>query len=222
MQLMKNKIRSERGASITFALLLFLVCAVIGSAVLVAGSAAAGRLSKIAENDQRYYSVNSAARLLIDLVEADEVKVTKEVKEKEDGSSEHTYRYALNGGEGSIVDEATTFSSLALEAAYQLSEKIGEEPSSSVEVTHTLTVSSGASGDDPLATVVTETIYPDGRLEFVVSKTDVKDTNSIYRIRLEFQNTGSDSGTERSFKWVLNDIESIKTDPKETNGGGTP
>ena len=82
MQLMKYKIRSERGASITFALLLFLVCAVIGSAVLVAGSAAAGRLSKIAENDQRYYSVNSAARLLIDLVEADEVKVTKEVKEK--------------------------------------------------------------------------------------------------------------------------------------------
>lgn len=221
MSSLKKKLNSDRGASITYALLLFLVCAVIGSAVLVAGSAAAGRLSKIAENDQRYYSVNSAARLLIDLVEADEVKVTKEVKEKEDGSSEHTYRYALNGEEVE-VDESTRFSSLALEAAYQLSEEIGEEPSSSVEVTHTLTVSSGASGDDPLATVVTETIYPDGRLEFVVSKTDGKDTSNIYRIRLEFQNTGSDSGTERSFKWVLNDIESIKTDPKETNGGGTP
>ena len=217
MQLMKNKIRSERGASITFALLLFLVCAVIGSAVLVAGSAAAGRLSKIAENDQRYYSVNSAARLLIELIEADEVTVT----EGEDESGERTYSYRLNGEEV-VVDENSPFSSLALEAAYQLSEEIGEEPSSSVEVTHTLTVSSGASGDDPLATVVTETIYPDGRLEFVVSKTDGKDTNSIYRIRLEFQNTGSDSGTERSFKWVLNDIESIRTAPKTTNGGGTP
>ncbi len=57
------KLRSGRGASITFALLLFLVCAVIGSVVLAAGTAAAGRISQLAQADGRYYAVTSAAKL---------------------------------------------------------------------------------------------------------------------------------------------------------------
>ena len=71
---LKQKLKSQTGASITFALLLFLVCAVVGSTVLVAGTAAAGRMSKVAEMDQRYYAVNSAARLLVDLMERDEIR----------------------------------------------------------------------------------------------------------------------------------------------------
>ena len=67
---MKNriltKLRSRTGASITFALLLFLVCAVLSSVIIVAASAAAGRMSGIAEADQRYYAVTSAAELLRD------------------------------------------------------------------------------------------------------------------------------------------------------------
>lgn len=59
-----QKLRSQTGASITYALLLFLVCAVIGAVVLTAGTAAAGRVSQMAEMDQRYYSVSSAAELL--------------------------------------------------------------------------------------------------------------------------------------------------------------
>ena len=47
------------------ALLLFLVCAVIGAVVLTAATASAGRLSGLAEMDQRYYSVSSAAELLV-------------------------------------------------------------------------------------------------------------------------------------------------------------
>ena len=34
----RTKLNSQRGASITFALLLFLVCAVVGSVVLTAGT----------------------------------------------------------------------------------------------------------------------------------------------------------------------------------------
>ena len=62
--MMSAKIRSNRGASLIFALLLFLVCTVIGSVVLAAGTASAGRMSKLGESDQRYYSVTSAAQLL--------------------------------------------------------------------------------------------------------------------------------------------------------------
>ena len=59
-----KKLKSNNGASISISLLLFLVCAVIGAVVLTAATASAGRLSDLAEMDQRYYSVSSAAELL--------------------------------------------------------------------------------------------------------------------------------------------------------------
>ena len=211
----KKKIQSERGASITFALLLFLVCAVVGSAVLTAGSAAAGRMSKIAENDQRYYSVNSAARLLIDLVEADEIKVTKET----DVSSD-SFTYELKGrGDEEYqkvsADETTLFTSLALEAAYQLSERMTE---TDTKKTHTLDLQQlGASDSDPLSVKIEETIFADGRLQFEISK------DKLYRIRMVFQNIGSDSGTEKSFKWALNDVESVREAlPSQPSPSPTP
>lgn len=75
MQSIIKKWRSRRGASITFALLLFLVCAVVGSLVLAAGFAAAGRLAKLADSEQRFYAVNSAAELVLDQLCSSEVTV---------------------------------------------------------------------------------------------------------------------------------------------------
>jgi len=77
-----HKVGSRAGTSITFALLLFLVCAVVGSVVLVSGTAAAGRLSEIADYDQRYYSVTSAAELLADKLDGYSVTVVQESKEE--------------------------------------------------------------------------------------------------------------------------------------------
>lgn len=68
MQAIKRKLRSRRGASITFALLLFLVCAVLSSVIIVAASTASGRMSNLAETDRRYYAVTSAAELMKDLL----------------------------------------------------------------------------------------------------------------------------------------------------------
>ena len=83
MHKLKQKLKSQTGASITFALLLFLVCAVVGSVVLTAGTAAAGRMSELAKMDQRYYSVTSAAQLLQDTIDGKQVKVTqKTITEK--------------------------------------------------------------------------------------------------------------------------------------------
>lgn len=61
---MRRKLRSDCGASMLLALLLFLVCAVAGSVILASGTAAAGRVSELAEMDQRYYAVVSAAEAL--------------------------------------------------------------------------------------------------------------------------------------------------------------
>ncbi len=68
MRAIQKKIRSRRGASITFALLLFLVCAVLSSVVIVAATTASGRMSGLAETDQRYYAVSSAAELMKELM----------------------------------------------------------------------------------------------------------------------------------------------------------
>jgi hypothetical protein len=62
--MMINRIRSEQGATILIALLFFLLCAVAGSVVLAAGTSAAGKVTSLAAEEQSYYSVTSAARLL--------------------------------------------------------------------------------------------------------------------------------------------------------------
>ena len=75
------KLRSDRGASLSFALLLFLVCTVIGSVVLAAGTASAGRMSQLGESDQRYYSVASAAQLLAKELTDKEVRIIRKCVE---------------------------------------------------------------------------------------------------------------------------------------------
>ncbi|MBQ9544902.1 MAG: hypothetical protein IJV00_07235 [Clostridia bacterium] len=72
-----EKLRSNKGASLSMALLLFLVCAVIGAVVLTAATASAGRMSGLVESDQRYYKVSSAAELLEDLLCGKEVKIVR-------------------------------------------------------------------------------------------------------------------------------------------------
>jgi len=88
---MKNKIKTQRGASITFALLLFLVCAIISSIVIVAATAVGGRASQMAELDQRYYAVNSAAELLRDVLEKQIITVTTGTE------TEETHNYTKDG-----------------------------------------------------------------------------------------------------------------------------
>ena len=58
-----QKTRSERGASLSMVLFLFMVCAVVAGVVLAAASAAVGRQSKLEEMDKSYYNVSSAAKL---------------------------------------------------------------------------------------------------------------------------------------------------------------
>ena len=96
-----SKLRSQTGASITFALLIFLVCTVLCSVILTAATASSGRMSGIAEGDQRYYAVTSAAELLQKLIDGKTVSVV-EVKET---MSTTTYSNGVPGDpvEGSSV-----------------------------------------------------------------------------------------------------------------------
>ena len=77
MKQLHSKLRSRTGASITYALLLFLVCAVIGGAVLAAGTTATGRMARVGAMDQRYYAVTSAADLLVRELTGKTVTITR-------------------------------------------------------------------------------------------------------------------------------------------------
>ena len=90
-----NRLRSEKGASISYALLLFLVCAAIGAVVLVAATSASGRLAGMAEADQRYYSAVSAAELLKDAFDGREVTVVTT------STVQTVTRYSYEGGQAS-------------------------------------------------------------------------------------------------------------------------
>ena len=103
MKRIRRKLNSRKGASITWALLIFLVCTVVGSAVLVAGTAAAGRMSKLAENDQRYYAVTSTAGLLRDIL-SQPVTVTRTAgTDPATGNPQYTISYS--GSSDAVVKE---------------------------------------------------------------------------------------------------------------------
>ena len=122
MKRIRRKLNSRKGASITYALLIFLVCAVVGSAVLVAGTAASGRMSEVAEYDQRYYAVTSAARLMIDMIDDNPVTIIK--KETANGVSPNSVAFYRNVGDANNdtnpLSGTMQFESIPLQAAYQL------------------------------------------------------------------------------------------------------
>lgn len=214
MQAIRNKIRSRRGASLTFALLLFLVCAVVGSVVLVAGTAASGRMSQIAEMDQRYYSVNSAARLLIELMEKYEIRAQKKevaAPESGDDSTDTEYVYLING---KTEDQAKTDGlhyELALEIAKQLQEK-------KTGLTSSLTVSPSTEAGvteaeaKALKVSIAENVTANGDVEFVVK--NAVNSDKQYQITLRFMDTLGTSG----YLWKLYDIETVM--PSLTSGAG--
>lgn len=94
---LKRKFNNQKGASITWALLIFLVCTVVGSAVLVAGTAAAGRMSRLADSEQRYYAVTSTADLLQTVLKGP-LKVTRNYN---DNAGKTSYAIAYDPSDNS-------------------------------------------------------------------------------------------------------------------------
>lgn len=66
---MLQKIKSRNGATLLIALGFFLLCAVVGSIVLTAGSTSSGRIAGLSEQEQSYYTVTSAAKLVMEEIE---------------------------------------------------------------------------------------------------------------------------------------------------------
>ena len=78
MEMLRKKLKSQKGVSILMALFLFLACAVVGSVVLTAATAASGRRVQLDISDQRYYSVDSAAGVIRDAITDKSVVVIRQ------------------------------------------------------------------------------------------------------------------------------------------------
>lgn len=105
--MLRNRIRSNSGATILLALLFFLLCAMAGSIILSAGSAAAGRISGLKETEQSFYSVTSAAQVIRDEIEGQEFQAYTETI---DGVPTNEYTFEKqppeNAGMGKILNDA--------------------------------------------------------------------------------------------------------------------
>ena len=98
MKRIREKLSNNRGASLIFALLVFLLCAFAGAAALTAAASNAGRFTHAEHDQQNYLSVASAAELLREELEAPQLECTlvyKETYSWDNQGGEPTYSYEL-------------------------------------------------------------------------------------------------------------------------------
>ena len=201
MRNVRRKLGSQAGASITFALLLFLVCAVISSVVIVAATAAGGRLSKLAEMDQRYYAVTSAAELLKHEIDGKTMIVTQ--SKDAEGNPVYTARYK---------DADADAEDILADASARLVR--GNTDAQTFALTAT------GIADAALNCTIAESIGADKLLTFDISNKDGT-AGSIYRLRLVFTPNirtsapDADGSVKTTLTWSFQSL-------KKTRGGVTP
>ncbi len=194
MNTILDKLRSGRGASISFALLLFLVCAVISSIVLVAGTSAAGRLSGMAKAEQRYYSVASTAKLIRDLMEGESVTVIQ----TDDGDT-----YIVFGSSATQIDEV----SMDTLPKYTVS-LISSHFSGNVEMDLT---SNGDLADAVTGLSVTEAVGSNNVVTFLIKKDGLEQELKFATIkkqsRIEISSGDDTIGADKiKYSWKLSKV----------------
>ena len=182
------KLRSQTGASISFALLLFLVCAVLCSVIITAATAASGRMSRIAETDQQYYAVTSAAELMKDLIDGKTVKIEKITEgerteiysndsvnsstkyDNEDDYELKIYSFPkINANVVNSVDvNSLTFDSIVEDAAYKYFVGGGNGELSIKTLDDSGNALSLEAGADSLEVSITETVESNGTIKMII------------------------------------------------------
>lgn len=204
MNAMKNKIKSQKGASITFALLLFLVCAVISSVVIVAATAAAGRMSEQADMDERYYAVTAVANKLKTIMDnkGKAVKLQYTKADKPENISDIT----IIDPEGLTGILATASKGVLTRTATEICVAI-ENADKSVKCT------------------VTGNLASDGTLVFDIKATTEKNKRIFYMKQTfgsKLKNTATDSAETKAtatVEWEMLSIEKWRNDQEKKAEG---
>lgn len=110
-----TRLKQEDGASLSLALLFFVICGVAASMILAAASATAGKMEQIPAADQKRFTVESAAAFFRDelndtgnTIKIKEVQVINE-RNSESNSDKVTYYYV---GKNEILSDETTWQNI--------------------------------------------------------------------------------------------------------------
>ncbi len=104
-----RKLAEQRGISMPLALLLFLICALLTSVVIAAGTAAVGRSSNLSAGDQRYYSVVSAAELVQSTFDETRVNISCTQVKQFTRQTSYTESGVTRGSSTDTVEQTTLF-----------------------------------------------------------------------------------------------------------------
>lgn len=108
MKKLKEKLRSQSGASILLALLFLLVCMMVAASVLMAAVSNAGKIQSNYEEQQRYLALSSALRLVSDQIEQAKYRgrytlsTWTETETAEDGSETSADYYSISQAPGAF------------------------------------------------------------------------------------------------------------------------
>ena len=170
MERLRAKLTSQTGASITYALLLFLVCAVLSSVILVAATAAAGRIGNLAETDQRYYSVTSAAELVKNEITNKNISV---IRRKNNSEAE----ISVKNDSGTQVEPEQC--PLLYNLAKSISEG-GEQKNKTLE----MSVRPNIAGSTPVKVVIIESWDDEGNLDITLYNNDLPEDEDEDEFRI--------------------------------------
>lgn len=172
----QKKMRSQTGASITFALLLFLVCAILSSVILVAGTTAAGRLSNMSNSEQNYFAVMSVAKTIKATMEKDSSTLVT----IDEGTDDEKGVYLLNGSNLAKLDSNPSMDKLSDFVAYKVCRKESENTTLGISGTEAL---NNVVNDVSVTVTVSDA---DELVTFQVSRGD-------YHVQLDFTTQTSES-----------------------------
>ena len=186
-----RKFRSNEGATLAMALMLFLVCAVIGMIILTAGTIAAGRLADKAEMDQRYYLATSTADLIENKINTKESVVIREkitTYNLDKTLKKVDYDLIYDGNGDGESDEHTDFLSECASLLLKTNEENEEMWSSEFNNSGNqksfdfYVVPNGAT--TPLKTIKVDSVAENGAIVLIIYSNETGEDKYLYRIRM--------------------------------------
>lgn len=233
-----KRLKSERGASLSFALFLALVCAAVCSIVLAAATASSGQFAKLGQFDQRYYSVSSAAGLFQSELDSNGqvsypfTEVSSFSREERSGEADTQVDLTITKPDNrpSSTNNKLSFLYGITEYALYGQNGAGANPAKPFDPTWwdsavgskgyqtiTYSVTPSISGSSNMNVDVEARLHDDWSVEVVLSSqaTDPKDAYSLYLVfagNLEDSTSTSQSlGDTQVAGSVTNDVDTTKT-----------
>ncbi len=233
----KKKLTSQTGASITFALLLFLVCAVVSSVVLAAATAASGRISGSVSSDQRYYSVTSAVQLLKKNLDGKSTKIVFTDANNDQKLNEDEKNTAVFGDQTAANTLPSPLGIMEVGAVV-----VSEWDSTLTKRTLTLSFPESTFSDEDtkrsVAVTIEQEIIPEPEPKMILNVYNSDATNGTYKLCLTFtadvtdnvskKKTKNSSGEEtitytdtKTITWNYHSIETIGATTAATTDAAT-